>query len=111
MQHSNLSISPGTLQCCSVDKGLPQVNNPIPCVSASQRAEERAEVAAVWAGAEAGCRDESIPLSEEKIATIKSLMSGVVLGNVPPWARDLGTEGGSGSWRDKLGGQHANPKK
>ena len=70
-----------------------------------------AEVAAVWAGAEAGCRDESIPLSEEKIATIKSLMSGVVLGNVPPWARDLGTEGGSGSWRDKLGGQHANPKK
>ena len=81
------------------------------CVSASQRAEERAEVAAVWAGAEAGCRDESIPLSEEKIATIKSLMSGVVLGNVPPWARDLGTEGGSGSWRDKLGGHHANPKK
>ena len=44
-----------------------------------------AETASVWSGS--GSRE--IEMSEEKIETIKSLMSGVVLGNVPAWARTL----------------------
>ena len=51
------------------------------CCSASQRTEELAEAAKVWS--EPVTRDNSIQLTDEKIETIKSLMSGVVLGNVP----------------------------
>ena len=40
-----------------------------------------AEAAKVWS--EPVTRDDSIQLTDEKIETIKSLMSGVVLGNVP----------------------------
>ena len=66
--------------------------------SASQRAEELAETATVWAGSEA----REIEMNEDKIETIKNLMSGVVLGNVPVWARELDTS--DTVWRSKMGG-------
>ena len=53
--------------------------------SASQRAEELAETASVWSSS--GSRE--IEMSQEKIETIKSLMSGMVLGSVPDWAKTL----------------------
>merc|ERR1712227_759492 len=56
-----------------------------------QKAEERAESLSVWTQSDSTCRDNSIQLSDEKIETIKNLMSGVVLGNVPIWAKDLDT--------------------
>merc|ERR1719468_414034 len=62
-----------------------QTQEMIDQASATQRAEELAETASVWTGS--GSRE--IEMSEEKIETIKSLMSGVVLGNVPAWANTL----------------------
>ena len=56
--------------------------------TARQRAEELSEAAAVWSK-EDEARNNSIELSDEKIETIKTLMSGVVLGNIPSWAKDL----------------------
>jgi len=56
--------------------------------TARQRAEELSEAAAVWSS-DNDTRNNSIELNDEKIETIKSLMSGVVLGNVPSWAKDL----------------------
>ena len=47
----------------------------------------------MWTRSEA----REIEMSEEKIETIKNLMSGVVLGNVPAWARTLDPS--------KIGGQ------
>ena len=53
----------------------------------------------MWSGS--GSRE--IEMSEEKIETIKSLMSGVVLGNVPAWAATLdpGKIGGNTQKSDK----------
>ena len=59
--------------------------------SSRQRAEELEETAQVWRKPDDE-RDNSIQLSDEKIETIKNLMSGVVLGNIPAWAKDLDTK-------------------
>ena len=71
------------------------------CFSERQKAEERAESLSVWTQSDSTCRDNSIQLSDEKIETIKNLMSGVVLGNVPNWAKDLDTSA-DGVWRQKM---------
>merc|ERR1719273_1197854 len=55
--------------------------------SESQRAEELAESAKVWTNSQT--RENSIELNDEKIATIKTIMSGVKLRTVPNWANDL----------------------
>ena len=55
--------------------------------SEAQRADELAESARVWSDSQP--RDDSIELNEEKIATIKSIMSGVKLKTVPNWTNDL----------------------
>merc|ERR1719348_1306311 len=49
-----------------------------------QRTEEVAESARVWSD-DSKTRD-SIPMTDDKIQTIKNLMSGMVLPNVPAWA-------------------------
>ena len=46
-----------------------------------------AESANVWTNSEA--RENSIELNDEKIATIKTIMSGVKLKTVPNWTNDL----------------------
>merc|ERR1719480_509655 len=76
-----------------------QTQEMIDQASATQRAEELAETVSVWSGS--GSRE--IEMSEEKIETIKSLMSGVVLGNVPAWAATLdpGKIGGNNQKTDK----------
>jgi len=55
--------------------------------SESQRAEELAESAKVWTNSQT--RENSIELNDEKIATIKTIMSGVKLRTVPNWANQL----------------------
>ena len=54
----------------------------------------------MWTESDTTARDNSIQLSDEKIETIKTLMSEVVLGNVPNWAKDLDTT--DGVWRQKM---------
>jgi len=55
--------------------------------SETQRAEQLAESAHVWTNSEA--RENSIILNDEKIATIKTIMSEVKLLGVPNWTNDL----------------------
>ena len=68
-----------------VDILFTEVMNLLP--SEAQRADQLAESARVWTNSEP--RDDSIELNEEKIATIKSIMSGVKLKTVPNWTNDL----------------------
>merc|ERR1712029_935398 len=65
-----------------------------------RRTEEAAERSRVWS--ETKTRD-SIPMSDDKIQTIKNLMSGMVLPNVPAWANNLDTS--TQIWKEKVSGQ------
>lgn len=66
-----------------------------------QRTEEVAESARVWSD-DSKTRD-SIPMTDDKIQTIKNLMSGMVLPNVPAWANNLDTS--TQIWKEKVSGQ------
>jgi len=66
-----------------------------------QRTEEVAESARIWSD-DTKTRD-SIPMTDDKIQTIKNLMSGMVLPNVPAWANNLDTS--TQIWKEKVSGQ------
>lgn len=58
--------------------------------SVSQRREATEERAKVWS--EVKPREDSIQLDDEKVETIKSLMSSIKLPQVPTWAAQLGDD-------------------
>jgi len=64
-----------------------------------QRREAVAESAKVWSDVKP--REDSIKLDDEKVETIKSLMSNIKLPQVPVWAAEIGDE----VWKEKLSSQ------
>eukprot|EP00092_Neocalanus_flemingeri_P002943 GFUD01003148.1.p1 GENE.GFUD01003148.1~~GFUD01003148.1.p1 ORF type:complete len:168 (+),score=59.48 GFUD01003148.1:36-539(+) len=64
--------------------------------SESHRRETVAESARVWS--EVKPREDSIKLDDEKVETIKSLMSNIKLPQIPVWAAEIGDD----VWKEKF---------